>query len=79
MFVSLNDENNGASLKDPLHVPIELIVRARTKRFKDALNGLIHWIRVDSNILQFKMSPKQDHGLSMSLRHFSICQFQHVD
>ena len=63
-FVSFNDENNRASLKDPLHVPIELIIiRTWTKRFKDALlNGLIHWIRVDSNILQFKMSPKQDHG-----------------
>ena len=69
-FVSFNDENNRASLKDPLHVPIELIIRVRTKRFKDALNGLIHCIRVYSDIMQFKMSPKQDHGYSVSLRHF---------
>ena len=43
-----------------MQVPVGLIIRARTKSFKDALNGLIHYIRVDSNMLQFRMGPKQD-------------------
>ena len=55
-LISFDDENNGASLI------VGHLIRARAKRNKDALNGLIHWIRVDSNILQFKMSPKEDHG-----------------
>ena len=35
-LISFNDENNGASLI------VGLIIRARAKRNKDALNGLIH-------------------------------------
>ena len=53
------DENSGASSKDPLHVPIRLIISARAERFKDAFTGPIHKIRVDSNMLQIKMGPKQ--------------------
>ena len=41
-FLSFNDENNGVSLKYPLHVLVELIIRTRAKRFKDALIGPIH-------------------------------------
>ena len=41
-FVSFNDENNGAPSKDILQVLVGLIIKARTKSFKDALNGLIH-------------------------------------
>ena len=41
---------------------------ARPKRFKDALNGLIHKIRVYSNMLLFKMGTKQDHGLVNVIR-----------
>ena len=59
-LISFDDENNGASLI------VGLIIRARAKRNKDALNGLIHWIRVDSSMLQFKMGPKLDHRLSLS-------------
>uniref|UniRef100_A0A2N9HCS9 Retrotransposon gag domain-containing protein n=1 Tax=Fagus sylvatica TaxID=28930 RepID=A0A2N9HCS9_FAGSY len=36
-----NDENQQAPLKDPLHVPVEPITRARSKKIKEALNGLI--------------------------------------
>jgi hypothetical protein len=36
-----NDENQQAPLKDPLHVPVGLITRARSKKIKQALNGLI--------------------------------------
>ena len=35
-LISFNDENNGASLI------VGLIIRARAKRYKDALNGPIH-------------------------------------
>ena len=41
-FTTFNDENNGASLKEPIHVHVGLIIRPRDKRFKDALIGLIH-------------------------------------
>ena len=41
-FVSFKDENNGASSKDTLHVPVGLRISARAKRFKYTLNGLIH-------------------------------------
>ena len=67
-FVSFNDDNSIGSSNDPLHVPITLIIRARPKRFKDALNGLIHHIRVYSNMLLFKMGTKQDHGLVNVIR-----------
>ena len=40
-FVSFNNENNGAPSKDILQVPVGRIIRARTKSFKDALNGLL--------------------------------------
>ena len=46
-----------------MHFPIGLIIRARAKTFKYALNGLIHYIWVDSNMLLFMMGPKQDHVL----------------
>ena len=42
MFLSFNEENNIASLKDPLHVLVGLIIRTRAKRFKDALIEPIH-------------------------------------
>ena len=35
-----NDENQ-QSLKDSLHVPVGPIIRARSKKIKEALNGLI--------------------------------------
>ena len=38
-----NDENQQA-FKDPLHVPVGPITRARFKKIKEALNGLIQEI-----------------------------------
>ena len=67
-FVSFNDDNNIGSSNDALHVPITLIIRARPKRFKDALSGLNHQIRVYSHMLLFKMGTKQDHGLVNVIR-----------
>ena len=43
-----NDENQQA-FKDPLRVPVEPITKARSKKIKEALNGLIQEIWVDSN------------------------------
>ena len=39
--IKILDENQQAPLKDPLHVPIGPITRARSKKIKEALNGLI--------------------------------------
>ena len=43
-----NDENQ-QSFKDPLHVPVRLITRARSKKIKEAINGLIQDIWANSN------------------------------
>ena len=43
------DENRKASTKDPLQVPVGPITRARAKKFKEALNGLIQGLWADSN------------------------------
>jgi hypothetical protein len=58
-----NDENQHASLKDSLHVPVEPITKARFKKIKEALNGLIQEILGDSktgilNLAQRKMKAK---------------------
>jgi hypothetical protein len=41
MLGEMNDENQQASLKDPLHVPVRPITRARSKMIKEAFRGLI--------------------------------------
>ncbi|KAI9195041.1 hypothetical protein LWI28_011093 [Acer negundo] len=58
-----NDENKGAILRDPLHVSAGPITRARDKRFKEALNGLIQDTWANSEVLKSKMSPHEDQGL----------------
>ena len=57
-----NDENQQA-FKDPLHVPLGPITRARSKKIKVALNGLIQEILVDSNAGHSKLGPKEDEGV----------------
>ena len=44
-----NDENQQA-FRDPLHVPVGPITRARSKKIKDALNGLIQEIWADFDV-----------------------------
>ena len=39
-MVKVSDENQQA-FKDPLHVPVGLITKARSKKIKEVLNGLI--------------------------------------
>ena len=56
------DENQQA-LKDLLYVPVRPITRARSKKIKEALNGLIQEIWADSNTGHFKLGPKKDEGV----------------
>jgi hypothetical protein len=57
------DENQQALLKDPLHVPVGPITRARSKKIKEALNGLIQDIWADSPTGHSKLGPKEDEGV----------------
>ena len=57
-----NDENQQA-FKDLLHVPVGPITKARSKKIKEALNGLIQEIWADSNARHSKFSPKEDEGV----------------
>ena len=57
-----NDENQLA-FKDPLHVPVGTITRARSKKIKKTLNELIQEIWADSNTGHLKLGPKEDKGV----------------
>ena len=57
-----SDENQQA-FKDPLHVLVGLITKARSKKIKEALNGLIQEIWANSNVGNFKLGPKKDEGV----------------
>ena len=57
-----NDENQQA-FKDPLHVPVGPITKARSKKIKEALNGLIQEIWDDFNTGHSKFGPKEDEGV----------------
>ena len=54
-----NDENYKA-FKDPLHVPVGPITKARSKKIKEALNELIQEIWADFNVRHSKLGPKED-------------------
>ena len=57
------DENQEELLKDPLHVPVGPITRARSKKIKEALNGLIQDIWADSTTGHNQLGPKEDEGI----------------
>ena len=57
-----SDENHKA-FKDPLHVPVRPITKARSKKIKEVLNGLIQETWADSNAGHSKLSPKEDKGV----------------
>ena len=61
------DENQQA-FKDPLHIPVGPITRAGSKKIKEALNGLIQEIWVDSNAGHSKLGPKEDGGVINSIQ-----------
>jgi hypothetical protein len=45
-----NDGNQGTALKDLVQIPIGPITRARAKKFKDELNGLIQELWAQANL-----------------------------
>ena len=61
-MVKVSDENQQA-FKDPLHVPVGPITKARFKKIKEALNELIQDIWVDSNAGLSKLGLKEDEGV----------------
>ena len=61
-FKLISDENQHA-FKNPLHIPLGPITRARSKKIKEALNGLIQEIWADSNVRHSKFGPKEDEGV----------------
>jgi hypothetical protein len=58
-----NDGNQQASLKDPLHVPVGPIIRARSKMIKEAISGLIQEIWAGSKTEHSNLGPKEDEGV----------------
>ncbi|KAL4633166.1 hypothetical protein ACB092_04G102600 [Castanea dentata] len=67
-----NDENQQA-FKDPLHIPVGPIIRARSKKIKEALNGLIQETWADSNAGHSKLGPKEDEDI---FSYFGAAIFQ---
>ena len=57
------DENQQVPLNDPLHVLVGPITRARSKKIKKALNGLIQEIWDGSKMGHCKLGPKEDEGV----------------
>ena len=53
-----NDENQQA-FRDPLHVPVGSITRARSKKIKEALNGLIQEIWADFDVGHSKLAQRK--------------------
>ena len=53
-------DNNQQALNDPLYVLVGPITRVRSKKIKEALNGLIQEIWIDSNTGHSKLGPKED-------------------
>ena len=46
-----------------MHVPVGPITKARSKKIKEALDGLIQEIRANSNARHSKLGPKEDEGV----------------
>ena len=62
LSMTMHDENQQA-FKDPLHVPVGPITKARSKKIKEALNGLIQEIWANSKAGHSKLGPKKDEGV----------------
>ena len=62
-FSTYNTDENHKAFKDPLHVPVGPITKARSKKIKEALNGPIQEIWADSNARHSKFGPKEDEGI----------------
>ena len=57
-----SDEHHKA-FKDPLHVSVGPITKARSKKIKEALDGLIQEIWADSNTGHSKLDSKEDESV----------------
>jgi hypothetical protein len=57
------NENQQAPLKDPLHVPVGPITTTRSKKIKEAYNGLIQEIWGDSKMGHSKLGPNEDESV----------------
>ena len=62
-FEERGNDKNQQAFKDPLHVLVGPITSARSKKIKEALNGLIQEIWVDSNAGHSKLGTKEDEGV----------------
>ena len=62
-FEERGNDKNQQTFKDPLHVPVGPITKARSKKIKEALNRLIQEIWADSNTGRSKLGPKEDEGV----------------
>ena len=62
-FPYIGDDEHHKAFKDPLHVPVGPITKVRSKKIKEALNGLIQEIWADSNTGRSKLGPKEDEGV----------------
>jgi hypothetical protein len=54
------DENQQASSKDPLYVPVGPITRVRSKMIKEAFSGLIQEIWAGSKTEHSNFGPNED-------------------
>ena len=68
MISCCESDENQQSFKDPLHVPVGPITKARSKKIKEALNGLIQEIWANSNAGHSKFGPKEDEGVINSIQ-----------
>ena len=65
----IKDDENQQAFKDPLHVPVGPITKARSKKIKEAtLNELIQEIWVNSNAGHSKFGPKEYEGVINSIQ-----------
>ena len=59
-FEERGSDENHKSFKDPFHVLVGIITKARSKKIKEALNGPIQEIWANSNARHSKLGPKED-------------------
>jgi hypothetical protein len=70
VYHSSFNENQQAPLNDPLDVPVGPIIRVRSKKIKEALNGLIQEILGDSKTGYSKLSLKKNEGIINLIQAF---------
>ena len=63
MKSSSQGDENQQTFKDPLHVLVGPITKARFNKIKEALNGLIQEIWANSKAGHSKLGSKKDEGV----------------